>query len=81
MTDIPYTRYTRFAGGPGLGWSRQICTDNAAMVAAVIGLARTRGDAVESEANGVIRVDGAGVYDPSFPLAGEAAPVWFVPQP
>ncbi|MDX3260771.1 hypothetical protein PV336_16240 [Streptomyces sp. MI02-2A] len=75
----PKGMYARHTGGAGRGWSRRVCEDNSASVKAVMASARQRGDAVVLEDNGVIRVDNAGVIDPSHEHAGERCPVWFVP--
>lgn len=72
-------RYVKWAGGYGLGWSRRICDGNAAWVADEITKATARGSLVADESNGVIRIEGAAVYDPGLPKAGEPAPAWFAP--
>lgn len=75
------TKYVKYAGGTGLGWSRRICTLNAAAMGAVLTAAYSRGLTVDRESSGAIYVEGAGVYDPGFPMAGKPAPAWFVPHP
>lgn len=77
--EVQRGMYARHTGAHGRGWTRRICEDNAASVRDMIERAHRRGDAVTVEDGGVIRVDSAGVVDPSHDGAGQPCPVWFVP--
>lgn len=85
MTDTPVrpdpgTHYVKHAGGPGLGWSRRVCTDNAAAVTYEITKAEARGDAVVLEDKGIIRIENAARLAPQFPQGGQRSPAWYVPM-
>lgn len=80
VRPVPGTHYEKLAGGPGRGWSRRVCTDNAAAVTYEIDKATARGDAVALEAGGIIRVENASRLDPRFPGGGQPSPAWFVPK-
>jgi hypothetical protein len=82
--DIPRATpgklYAQYAGSRSPGWSRRVSTENAASVNAKIDAAVRRGDTVEYEHAGLLRIDGAAVYDPSEPpeFRGLPSPAWFV---
>lgn len=80
VTPVPGMHYEKRAGGPALGWSRRICTDNAAAVTYEIDKAVRRGDAVVPEDKGIIRIENASRLDPQFPRGGQRSPAWYVPM-
>ncbi|MFH8483020.1 hypothetical protein [Streptomyces sp. NPDC018055] len=78
--EVKRGMYARHTGAHGLGWTRKVCDENTASVRAAIETARTKGHRTEMEANGVIRIDGAGTVDLAHADAGQPCPVWYVPQ-
>jgi len=80
MEEIrPQGRYIRYTGALGRGWARRVCEDNAASVREEIARARRAGRSPRGQDGSVIRVEDAGVVDPSFEHAGAPCPAWFVP--